>query len=217
MYTMFWPATAQPFPTTADARDVSAFQAYHARLLASARNKLMDDQQRRTARTERTPAERQPFYKPGDLVRLAADHLPIPGFHDTPSKFLPRYSGPFKVLSSPSPHVYELELGDAYSGISPVFNVDRLRPYHQPSSTPRTRSQRDAPPIGSAELRVPDRVLDRKQARGRPAAGGRPHYQYLIRFRDLDVHYDRWLTTKQLHESYPADAKRLIEAYRPTA
>ena len=69
-------------------------------------------------------------FKVGDKVLLSTEHLTLVGRHSklTP-KFLYKYIGPFKITSVKNNNAYELELPPTWS-IHPVFNISRLKVYH---------------------------------------------------------------------------------------
>jgi hypothetical protein len=92
------------------------------------------------------PTPRQPFFKVGDLVRVATSCLPSDPL-DT--KLSPRYLGPFRIIEHPSPNVYEVDFGDKLtSSVHRHLNADTLRPYFQASQA-LLRMDKDLPPIGT--------------------------------------------------------------------
>lgn len=208
LYTMYWPSTQPPFPVSGSAADVADFQRHHWECLELARRKLTAAADKR-AECSSTPVEKQPFFKVGDLVRVATDHLPK---HTLNNKLSPRFNGPFKVVNQLAPTVYEVDFGDKHPGVHKRVNVDRLRPYHQPSSAPHLRTEADYPPVGDSHQKI-EALLGRRRARGRPRMKGRPHLQYLVRFPGVDHRYDVWLTESKLIQRYPSQGPDLIAAY----
>ena len=102
-------------------------------------------------------------------------------------------------------------VGSKFSSASNLFNADLLRPYVQPSSTPLRHAEDDLPTVGDPNRPI-ETVVSRARARGRPPASGRPSFQYRVRFKDLDSHYDLWLTETELHTRHPDVAPSIIAA-----
>ncbi|XP_073525656.1 uncharacterized protein [Phyllobates terribilis] len=106
---------------------------------------MMKDLHQRTrarllSRAEHTAAtknkgRRKMLFEPGDMVWL---HLRKDRFPDQrKSKLSPRGDGPFKVLKKVGDNAYVLELPSEY-GVSPVFNVGDLSPFHGIEGDSRT-------------------------------------------------------------------------------
>jgi hypothetical protein len=77
--------------------------------------------------TKANKGRRELIFQTGDMVWL---HLRKERFPEQrKSKLSPRGDGPFKVLKKVGDNAYVLELPEEY-GVSPVFNVGDLSPFH---------------------------------------------------------------------------------------
>ena len=148
-----------------------------------------------------------PSFKVGDLASVSTEHLPRDALH---TKFEPTFVGPFRIVSMHRPYVYVVDF-DKFPHASNVVNADLLRPYVQPSSTPLRHAEDEFPTVGDPNRPI-ETLVARARARGRPPAHGRPSFQYRVRFKDLDSHYNLWLTEKELHTRHPDVAPSLIAA-----
>ena len=93
-----------------------------------AKRNLLRAQQRQSHYTDQH--RRDVSFKVGDRVLLSTDHITLTGRNSelTP-KFLYKFIGPFKITRVANPNAYELELPPTWS-IHPVFNISRLKVYH---------------------------------------------------------------------------------------
>jgi hypothetical protein len=174
LYTLYWPSTQPPFPSSGTPAEVNDFRQHHAECLDLVCRHLTDDAAHRAQR-HAAPMHRQPAFEIGDLVRISTVHLPRDPL-DT--KFSPWYLGPFVVSGHPSPNVYQIDFGAKFPNTHNHVNVDILRPYVQQSASRGLRpDEQDLPAIGGTG---PDTEIEslvgRQRSRGRPRTDGRPHY-----------------------------------------
>lgn len=205
---LYLPSEDPKFPATGNAAAVAEFRRFHADALSRAHAALEEDAERRHARNQSHPS-RLPSFKVGDLVSVSTEHLPRDALH---TKFEPRFVGPFRIVAMPRPYVYVIDFGSKFPHASDLVNADLLRPYVQPSSTPLRHAEDDFPPVGDPNRPI-ETLVARARARGRPPSHGRPSFQYRVRFKHLDSHYDIWLTEKELLTKHPDFAPSLIAAY----
>jgi hypothetical protein len=110
------------------------------------------------------------------------------------AKFMPRYDGPYKIISAnPESSTYTLNLPE-HTHIYPTFHVSKLK-CHIANDTelfPSRETQQPKPFVtttGAEEWEI-ERILD-CQARGRG-------YQYLICWRDYGLERDVWVAGQEL-------------------
>ena len=72
-------------------------------------------------------------FSPGDMVLLDATNISTTR---PAKKFDDRYIGPFEVLQQTGPVNYRLRLDSRRNRRNPVFHVDLLHPYHDPTTFP---------------------------------------------------------------------------------
>ena len=103
------------------ARQVEYMKDLHQRT----RERLLSKAEHTAAKANK--GRRKLLFQPGDLVwlHLRKDRFP----EQRKSKLSPRGDGPFKVLKKVGDNAYVLELPIEY-GVSPVFNVGDLSPFH---------------------------------------------------------------------------------------
>jgi hypothetical protein len=164
LYTLYWPSSTPPYPSTGSAAEVADFQRRHHECLQLAHRRLTDEANQRASHRA-APIEKQPFFKVGDLVRVSTKNLPRDP-EDT--KFTARFTGPFEIIGNPSPQTYQIDFGLKYPGVSPFVNVQDLRPYVQPSAS-KFRSEADEPQVGSDHVRPIEAIVSSQRARGRPS------------------------------------------------
>lgn len=114
-------------------------------------------------------------------------------------------------MAMATPYVYDDDFDSKFLHPSNSANADLLRPYVQPSSTPLQHDDDNFIPVGDPD-RPTETLVARARARGRPPAHGRPSFQYRVRFKHLDSHYNLWLSEKELHTRHLDVAPSLIAA-----
>jgi hypothetical protein len=145
LYTLYWPSTQPPFPSSGTPAEVNDFRQHHAECLDLARCHLTDDAAH-CAQRHAAPVHRPPAFEIGDFVHISTVHLPR---YPLDTKFSPRYLGPFAVFGHPSPNVYQIDFGAKFPNTHNHVNVDILRPYIQPSASHGLRlDEPDLPAIG---------------------------------------------------------------------
>ena len=155
-----------------------------------------------------------PKFSVGDHVCVSVVHLPTDCLD---SKLSPRFSGPFKITAIPHPYVYHLDLGFKYPRVHPRMSADVIKPFVQPSACALRSGEADFACVGDASRDI-EVSLARAAARGRPPSAGHRSYQYKCRFKNLDSHYDLWLTEKNLLLMHPTQLPpSLLLAMRSTS
>jgi hypothetical protein len=105
----------------------------------------------------------------------------------------------------------QLDFGFKFPHVHPRVSADLIKPFVQPSTCMLRPGEVDIPLVGDASRPI-QQLVARAPARGRPPFSGRRSYQYKIRFKALDSHYDVWLTEKMLRTKHPELAPDLIAA-----
>jgi hypothetical protein len=119
-------------------------------------------------------------------------------------KLLPKYDGPFEILSKLSPVTYRLRLPASYK-IHPVINIAHLQPYHESPQEFGTRSKKhlnreDFEQLPEYEV---ERIVDEKWG-NLPARKGRKarrEKRYLTRFVGYGPEWDEWLRPQDLRNA----------------
>lgn len=143
------------------------------------------EQARQRAKKHTDPARRDKQFAEGDLVLLSSKNVSMrtPGSH----KLLPKYLGPFKILSVLSPVTYRLELPDSMKCHN-VFHVSQLLEYKYDG-----RAQPPPPPIdfddgeGGTWLEIDTILAHRIVKRGSTEVK-----QYLVRWKGYGPEHDEW-------------------------
>ena len=118
------------------------------------------------------------------------------------AKLSPKWIGPFEVTECVNPKVYRLRLPDKYPG-SPVFNIEHLKAYHEPTEEGRTT--------------IPDSALRKEESQeyevesilGHKRAGKSKALKYLVRWSGYGPQFDEWLTARDLR-----NASDILREYR---
>jgi hypothetical protein len=141
-------------------------------ILAVARDRLRSaqDHQAEYADRHRLPA---PNFQPGDLVLLDRSGITLDTDANRPSsKLLSKWLGPFEILHlGDTPETYQLKLPQTLA-IHPIFHVNILKPYRQPTScfanrdTPSHPEPSDIDIDGTPMFEV-DRILAERTRRNR--------------------------------------------------
>ena len=117
---------------------------------------------------------------------LSEHDRPISYFSGTYTKLKWKEIGQCKMLRKFSSTAYEVELPKDV-GISPIFNVSYLYPYHEDeSSHPTTQEEADPKIPWEAQLpkatsTIPERILDKRMSK---KTRGKEYYEYLIKWKD---------------------------------
>jgi hypothetical protein len=117
-------------------------------------------------------------------------------------KLLPKYDGPFKILSKLSPVTYRLRLPALYK-IHPVINIAHLQLYHELPEEFGTRSKKHFNREDLEELPEYKRILDEKWE-NLPARKGRKAHQvkhYLTCFIGFGAEWDEWLSAQDMRNA----------------
>jgi hypothetical protein len=153
-----------------------------------AKKNLLTAQQRQSHYADQH--RRDVTFKIGDRVLLSTDHITLTGRHSklTP-KFLFKFIGPFKIIRVANPNAYELELPPTWS-IHPVFNISRLKVYHDGSELfPGRSASFERPPPESvtehgAEIYEVDQIIAKR--------GSGSRTQYLILWKGYPLESSTW-------------------------
>ena len=168
---------------------VTKFQSARA-LLQQAKDRMRDS-------ANRSRIDRQ--FDVGDFVMLNTRTYRLK--KPAPSeKFLPRFCGPFKIVSRVGPSAYKLALPLACK-IHPVVHVSKLWKY-----TPRHNVAQPPPPI-LLEHSQTFQVLDILSHRGSPSSR-----QYLVQWKGSDCMYNTWEPKSSL-----SACSELVAAYEERA
>jgi hypothetical protein len=144
-YILFIPSLESQAPQKAN-RVVDSFRRYHAQCMMQARARLEQDAERR--KLARMPAShRLPRFSVGDHVCLSVAHLSTDSLD---SKLSPRFLGPFKIIASPYPYVYHLDLGYKFPHVHPLVCADVIKPFVHPCACVLRKGEVDFPVIGDA-------------------------------------------------------------------
>jgi hypothetical protein len=141
-------------------------------------------------------------FQEGDTVMLNTSGLDIDVLHGRPAKLAPKWVGPFTVVRpGPHPDTYELDLlTTSFSSLYPVFHVDVLRPYYQPSTSPHRLVEERPPPVnvqGIPEYQ-PEEILAEKVV-------NRQRF-YLVKWKGWDSRYNTWESRATLRQTSVLDA-----------
>ena len=133
---------------------------------------------------------RDVHYKVGDSLLLSTKNIRLknPGAR----KLLPKWIGPYKVLSKVGKVAYHLDLPEALR-IHDVFHVSLLRPYDASGTV------QPPPPIlieGEEEFEV-DRILDHRDRKLRKKGSAR---QFLVKWLGYGPEHNSWEPEKNLHK-----------------
>jgi hypothetical protein len=140
------------------------------------------------------------LFQPEDLVLLKSKNLTLPG----KGKFLPRFVGPFPVVSLVGVNAYRLQLPPDW-GIHNVFNVSLLKLYRKPPG-------RDLPPLPQIlddfSYVIHSIVDHRHTIPANPTL--LPTLQYRLHFVDQSDDCDTWEYENAVTKSAPS----LLLAYK---
>jgi hypothetical protein len=151
----------------------------------------------------------EPNFNIGNLVYLSTAHRHHEYLNSDGkrvAKFMPRFDGPYKIISAnPESSTYTLDL-PAHTNIHPTFHASELKRHvaNNADLYPTREQQRPAPfitPSGAEEWEI-EKILDRRR-RGRG-------YQYLVRWRGFGPEADVWLSGQELESS------DVLETYNAT-
>lgn len=99
------------------------FAQFHQARFKMVQDALQDAHQ--TMATQYDKHHQPVSFEIGSLVYLDGEHIKRPN-HNSSTKFIPHFLGPYKILAKPSPLNYKLDLPPG-SKIHPVFHVSKLR------------------------------------------------------------------------------------------
>jgi hypothetical protein len=150
------------------------------RVTAEVRALLQERQDQRKA--EHDAHRRNVQFAVGDEVLLDTEHTPLP----SRSLLSPRWMGPFKILASPAPNTYRLDIPATWR-THPEFNVERLRPYLRRPDHLGEDALVPPPPVLGADGRPEHEVQELLKFKMRY---GRPYV--LVRWAGCDASGDTW-------------------------
>jgi hypothetical protein len=130
----------------------------------------------------------------GDLVLLKSKNLILPG----KGKFIPRFVGPFPVVSLIGVNAYRLELPQDW-GIHNVFNVSLLKSYKQNPAFSRPAVPKI---LDDFSYVIHSIISHRHTIPMDPAA--LPTLQYRLHFQDQPDDCDVWEYESVVHKAVPA-------------
>jgi len=142
----------------------------------------------------------EPQFQVDNLVYLSTAHRRhkyINGSNKRVAKFMPRFNGPYKIISAhPESSSYTLDL-PAHTNIHPTFHTSELKKQvpNNPILYPSRELQRPHPvitPSGAEEWEI-EHILDR-----RPCGRG---FQYLVRWKNYGPEADMWLAGSEVDGS----------------
>jgi hypothetical protein len=139
--------------------------------------------------------KRDLFFKPDDMVLLRTTHITLGGKR----KFLPRFLGPFRVVSPIGVNAYKLEL-PPYWQIHNVFNISLLKPFYQRETD--TSSQYVVPPILDDYSVSVDSILGHRYVKTKLTPQRNVTLQYKVHFTDTNCENDTWEFLKDIPSLY---------------
>jgi hypothetical protein len=146
--------------------------------------------------------KRDLFFKPDDMVLLRTTHITLGGKR----KFLPRFLGPFRVVSPIGVNAYKLDL-PPYWRIHNVFNVSLLKPFYQRETD--TSSQYVVPAILDDYSVVVESIQGHRYVNTKQdPPDSIPHkkraltLQYKVHFSDTNCENDTWEFLKDIPSIY---------------
>ena len=119
------------------------------------------------------------------MVHLKKDIFP----RGTYSKLKWKNIGPCKILRKFSSYAYEVEL-PKYVGISPIFNISDLYPYHADESSQTTTPEevdKEVPWVAQLPKATPtilERILDKRMSK---KTRGKEYYEYMIKWKNHPI------------------------------
>ena len=133
------------------------------------------------------------------MLHLKNDRFPRGTYNKTKWKKI----GPCHILRKISSNTYEVEFPKDV-GISLIFNVSDLYPYHANESSQPT-TQEEANPKIPWEIQLPkatptilEIILDKRMSK---KTRGNEYYEYLIKWKDHRIEDSTWMTTTMLQKS----------------
>ena len=133
-----------------------------------------------------------PALRPGDQVMLSTKYIKLQ-LGDSCSKLLPRYVGPFTILSTVGPVAFRLQLPDTMR-IHPVFHTSLIKPFK-----PRPGDPAVHPPVlvvnDNEEYEV-EALLGKRAARSGP--------QYLVKWKGYGHEHNEWIKETELKRNCQA-------------
>lgn len=144
--------------------------------------------------------EKDPAYNIGDLVYLSTAHRRrdyLNGKEKRVAKFMPRFDGPYQVVSANhESSIYTLDM-PAHTNVLPTFHASELKRHvaNDDELFPSREKERPRPVMtasGAEEWEI-EKVLDHK-TRGRG-------FQYLVRWRGYGPEGDVWMAGSELEDT----------------
>jgi hypothetical protein len=169
---------------------VPAAQELHEQItrdLEAAKDYLQAAQQRQKGYYDQS--RRVQTFAEGDMALLSTKNIGLQGR----SKLLPRYVGPFKVLSKVGELAYRLDLPPTMR-IHNVFHVSKLKAFHDDG-----RIQTPPPPLivdGQEEYEVEHIYSHRDVKKGKSV-----RREYLVRWKGYGVEHNEYVSEKDLRNA----------------
>jgi hypothetical protein len=163
------------------------------------KQKLEDNNLKYKAREDSN--RRQVNLEEGDLVMVHLKKGIFP--RGTYNKLKWKKIGPCKILSKFSSNAYEVEFPKDV-GISPIFNVSYLYPYHEDKSSHPTTQDKDGQEVPwegqfpKATPTIPKRILDKRMSK---KTRGKEYYEYLIKWKNHPIEDSTWVTSTMPQKS----------------
>lgn len=175
----YHPRTPATIQTDSDAPAARQTAEQLSSRLARAKTCLQAAQERSKALYDRKHVNQ--VFQPGQFVFLSTQNLRA----KQPKKTLPRFIGPYRVISKIGEQAYKLELPDEFR-IHNVFHTGLLKPYLAagPNQPPQPISWIEGEPQFAVE-----RILDHEKVK---IGNRKATYKYLVRWKHSSPENDSW-------------------------
>jgi hypothetical protein len=176
--------------------------------LKEARDALRGAQQR--FRERHAQACKPHRYNVGDLVLLSTENVRLAGM--PVKKLAPRFIGPFEIVGLQGRNAVKVKFTDRFNLLSPVINIEYLRPYSARDKAMLTHSPDSMPvkvePDGQSWYEIED-VVDHRGAPGK-------QQRFLVRWKGTDASMDSWLPRARVTLDALADYEEFLRSHAKT-